>query len=218
MEGEKLKKWIGANIAAYRKRAGWTQAEMAQRLNYSDKAVSKWERGDSVPDVITLATLAKHFGVTVNDLLADPATLPEEPWAQREPAAPRANRNVIAGLSTLLVCFVSLLCYEILSFSHVPNSWLAFVYAVPVDAIVLLSLRSAWKDYRWNRLYISLIIWGVLLCVALTAWTASRLNLWKVLLLGIPGQAAVLLWFHIFPKDRKGKEDHEQEPASESDS
>lgn len=45
MEDEKLKLQIGANIAAYRRRAGWTQAGLAGRLNYSDKAVSKWERG-----------------------------------------------------------------------------------------------------------------------------------------------------------------------------
>ena len=71
MDGEKLKYQIGANIAAYRKRAGLTQAGLAEKLNYSDKAVSKWERGESVPDVLTLAMLAEQFQLTVNDLLVD---------------------------------------------------------------------------------------------------------------------------------------------------
>jgi len=75
MDNEKLKYQIGTNIALYRKQAGLTQAGLAEKLNYSDKAVSKWERGESVPDVLTLAMLADQFEVTVNDLLADPEAL-----------------------------------------------------------------------------------------------------------------------------------------------
>ena len=54
MEDEQVKARIGANIAYYRKQAGLTQVGLAEKLNYSDKAVSKWERGDSIPDVLTL--------------------------------------------------------------------------------------------------------------------------------------------------------------------
>ena len=81
MDVEKLKEYVGANIAAYRKRAGLTQAMLAQKLNYTDKAVSKWERGESVPDVVTLASLAEFLGITVNDLLSDPNALPEHTGA-----------------------------------------------------------------------------------------------------------------------------------------
>ena len=70
MVDENVKYRIGANIAAYRKRDGLTQASLAEKLNYSDKAVSKWERGESVPDVLTLMQLAELFGITVNELLA----------------------------------------------------------------------------------------------------------------------------------------------------
>ena len=84
MDDEKLKKQVGANIAAYRKRAGLTQAGLAEKLNYSDKAVSKWERGESVPDVVTLVQLAELFEITVNDLLADPDKLPEKTGAVQQ--------------------------------------------------------------------------------------------------------------------------------------
>ena len=63
MNDEKLKQQIGTNIALYRKNAGLTQAGLAAKLNYSDKAISKWERGESVPDVITLLQLAEQIGV-----------------------------------------------------------------------------------------------------------------------------------------------------------
>ena len=69
MNDEKLRFQLGANIASYRKHFGLTQAGLAEKLNYSDKAVSKWERGESMPDVQTLVQLAELFEVTVNDLL-----------------------------------------------------------------------------------------------------------------------------------------------------
>ena len=78
MNDEKLKHQLGANIVSYRKSKGLTQAGLAELLNYSDKAVSKWERGESMPDVLTLVQLAELFGITVNDLLIDPEALPED--------------------------------------------------------------------------------------------------------------------------------------------
>lgn len=206
MNDEKLKRQIGANIIAYRKREGWTQADLAEKLNYSDKAVSKWERGESVPDVLTMAALAERFGITVNDLLVDPNALPEETGAVQQAMEKvvkktlkrQANKNTILGLSSLLVWFVALLIFVVLDTVGVPNSWLAFFYAIPADAIVLLSLRSAWHDFRWNRGLISMIMWGSILAIFVTLLVLLQFNMWKLFLLGIPGQAAILLWFRLF--------------------
>ena len=153
MDGEKLKYQIGANIAAYRKRAGLTQAGLAEKLNYSDKAVSKWERGESVPDVITLNQLAEQFDITVNDLLQDPNLLPEESTAMQHAMEKvvektlkrKANKNIILGLSSLLVWFVALFFYVIFSSLGFEEGALGFFYAIPATAIVVLSLRlEAW--------------------------------------------------------------------------
>ena len=206
MDAEKLKFLIGRNIAAHRKRAGLTQAGLAEKLNYSDKAVSKWERGESVPDVLTLAQLAETFGITVNDLLADPNALPAETGAVQQAMEKvvartlkrKANKNIILGLSSILVWFVALLIYVVLSSLDIPYSWLAFFYAVPANAIVLLSLRSAWHDFRWNRALISLIVWGGLLSIFASLLVFLNFNAWKIFLLGIPGQAAIFLWFRMF--------------------
>jgi transcriptional regulator with XRE-family HTH domain len=215
MDVEKLKEYVGANIAAYRKRAGLTQAMLAQKLNYTDKAVSKWERGESVPDVVTLASLAEFLGITVNDLLSDPNALPEHTGAVQQAMGKvvektlkrKADKKVILGLSSLLVWSVALLLYVILSTLDVEKSWLAFFYAVPADAIVLLSLRSAWKDFRWNRALISAILWGVLLSLYVTLLVLANFNAWRILLLGIPGQLAIFLWFRMFRTTKKEEQD-----------
>ena len=167
MNDEKLKSQLGANIVAYRKRCGMTQAKLAEQLNYSDKAVSKWERGESIPDVLTLVQLAELFDTTVDALLADPEA------------------------------------FVVVSSLNIPKSWIAFVYAIPVDAIVQLSLRSAWHDFRWNKTLISIIVWGAILSIYMTLLLFGNLNIWKLFLLGIPGQAAIFLWFRLYRKSPK---------------
>lgn len=120
---------------------------------------------------------------------------------------------MILGLSSLLVWFVALLTYVVLSTVHVPGSWMPFICAIPVDAIVKLILRSAWHDFRWNQALISAIVWGGLLVVYMSLCLA-RINAWKIFLLGIPGQAAVCLWFRMFrPSKGSGEEnDGQKEP------
>jgi transcriptional regulator with XRE-family HTH domain len=213
MEDEKLKYQIGRNIASYRKRAGLTQAGLAERLNYSDKAISKWERGESAPDVLTLVQLSEQFGITVNDLLVDPDALPEETGAVQqameqvvEKALKRkADKGTILSLSSILVWFVALFAYVMLSCFELTEawSWIFFIYAIPANAIVLLSLRSAWHDFRWNQILISIIMWGSILSVYVSLLVFLNWNIWRMFLLGIPGQAAVLLWFRLFRKPRK---------------
>ena len=216
MDDEKLKNQIGANIASYRKQAHMTQAGLAEKLNYSDKAVSKWERGESVPDVLTLVQLADQFGITVNDLLEDPNALPEETTKFQQAMGQvsekalkrKADKRIIQMLSSILVWFVALFIFVVVSSFGIPKSWLAFFVAIPANAIVLLSLRSAWHDFRMNQILISTIMWGTLLSFYMIVLVLTGVNLWKVFLLGIPGQLAILLWFRMF---KTGREKHHTE-------
>jgi len=211
MEDDKLKKQIGANIASYRKRLRLTQAGLAEKLNYSDKAVSKWERGESAPDVQTLVQLAELYDVSVNDLLVDPNELPETTSAVERAMGRavektlkrKADKRIILMLSSLLVWFVALLLFVVVSSFNVPKTWLAFVYAIPANAIVLLSLRSAWRDFRWNQGLISVIVWGGILSIYMTLLVFANLNIWKLFLLGVPGQIAILLWFRLYRRSPK---------------
>ena len=205
MNDEKLKEQLGANIVMYRKRLGLTQAGLAEKLNYSDKAVSKWERGESIPDVLTLVQLAELFEVTVNDLLTDPDALPESTRkvdkimekAVERATKNKANKRSIMGLASLCVWFVALLLFVVFSSLDVPKSWIAFFYAVPADAIVRLSLLSAWREFRWNKWLVSAIMWGAIFSLYLTLLVFFNLNIWKLFLLGIPGQLAVFFAFRI---------------------
>ena len=217
---------IGMNISLHRKKQGLTQAGLAEKLNYSDKAVSKWERGESVPDVMTLVSISQVLGVTVDDLLADPNALPEQTGPVQQAMGHvvektlkrKADKRIIVQLSSLLVWFVALFIYVVLSSAGIPGSWLAFFFAVPADAIVVLSLRSAWHDFRSNRFLISVLMWGSLLSVYMTLLILLGLNVWRILLLGIPGQAAIWLWFRMFRASHVIEVENGQDELEKADS
>ena len=217
MNNEELKSRVGANIARLRRDRGLTQADLAERIIYSDKAVSKWERAESLPDVLTLISLAEQLGTDLNTLTGLPAASQPEPEPvpvqveEVPPAVPEkpakkrytADKGVIQKLSSILVWVVALFLYMVLDEFGIKNLWLLFVVAVPANAIVLRSLRSAWKLYGWNRILISVIMWGFLLVIYLLLLLTAKVNVWKILPMGLLGQAAIILWFKMFRSDKE---------------
>ncbi len=202
-----IKSIIAKNISELRTRAGLTQLELAEKLNYSDKAVSKWERGESTPDVTVLTTIADLFGVPLDYLVrADhegsptPAYIEDEKLkndrlAKRELRI-RKNHGFITGMCIILVWLVATTLFMILDAalkSGVRGHYLIFAYAVPATIIVWLVFNSIWFNTRRNFLIISLLMWTTLLCIHMTLFSFG-FNLWMIFILGVPGQIIILLW------------------------
>ena len=196
---DELKMTIAANIASLRKMREMTQFELAERLNYSDKAISKWERGESIPDVKVLKQIADLFSVTVDYLLTSDHSDKKEPPS----VISHRNRLYIMGLSILLVWFIATLVFVVwdLTPSNTPWHWLSFLYALPVSALVWLIFNVIWFNRKINWLIISLLMWSTLLCLYLTLSTLAG-NMWMIFILGIPGQAIIYLWSGIKFKKR----------------
>lgn len=189
---EELKMIIAGNIGKLRREIGLTQLELAERLNYSDKAVSKWERGESIPDVGTLKNIADLFSVTVDYLLR--ADHPLEIAAKREyTKTQKRNRFLISAISCVLVWLIATFIYTNVDLATHGSYrlWLVFVYAVPVTLIVTLIFNSIWGNSRHNFTIISLLVWSVLASVYLSALSY---NLWLIFIIGIPAQIIILLW------------------------
>ncbi len=191
---EDLKKIIAANISTLRREHGLTQLDLAERLNFSDKAVSKWERGESYPDVVTLKEMAVVFSVSVDYLLQ--AEHPQEKNRHREyTRRQKRNRFLIAAISCVLVWLIATAVFVNLDLlTDLSGDWLPFVYAVPVTAIVILVFNSIWGKPQWNFLIISVLMWSVLTALCLTLLQALQLNLWLLFLIGVPGQVIIGLW------------------------
>lgn len=191
-----IKENLAQNLAYYRKGVALTQAELAEKLNYSDKAVSKWERGESVPDLYVLKQLADFYGITIDSLISEP-----------NKSNTTKNKNRISKKrATICLCCAGLVwLIAILSFATIniiiptiTHTWLALIYALPVSFIILLVLTAVWKKLWTNMVTISLLVWTALLSIYLTLFyvlSPTPTNLWMIFLIGIPAQALTIFWF-----------------------
>ncbi|MCX4384391.1 MAG: helix-turn-helix transcriptional regulator [Clostridia bacterium] len=193
MDETELGQIIGKNITRLRKIANMTQLELAEKLNYSDKSVSKWEQGNGIPDVRILMQIAELFGVTLDDLVHE----------QREhKLMPRTlcliRRTVIISCSALLVWLVAVVAFVLLRIlsPDLGFTWLSFVYAVPVSFVIVLVFACIWK-FKWLRaVSVSVIIWTALACVYLTIFACKGLiaYTWLIFFIGIPLQLLTLFF------------------------
>ena len=177
MDEMNLRAVIAENLSYYRRREGLTQAALAEKLNYSDKSVSKWERGDGLPDVMVLYRLAEYYGVTLNDLVTPIPQQSAEDEAPEETAAEDApvkksrfslrTRILVPTLSIGLVWLVTMVALFFLKVIYPAFSaeGLLFLCGIPASFIVATVFAKLW----WNRITrlicTSGIIWSVALCV-----------------------------------------------------
>ena len=189
-----IKENLAKNLVTCRKAFGLTQAELAEKLNYSDKAVSKWERGESVPDLVVLKQIADFYGITIDKLLSENKNI-------RPNIIKNLGKKRIFSLlfSLGVVWIVAVLCHVMLSISNFSfEKWLPYIYAIPVNAIVLIIFASAWKMEIANAVSISLLVWSLILSVFLTLINTLTLpspHLWQIFLIGIPAQLVIVFIF-----------------------
>lgn len=196
---EDIKCIIAANISELRKANKLTQLELAEKLNYSDKAISKWERGDAVPDVAVLKAIADLFGVTLDYLVTTDHDV--EQAVPKLSARKLWNRSLITGISIFLVWFVATLSFvtpdivisNLVTSQNVKVHWLSFVWAVPISMIVWLVFNSVWFKRSRNFLIISLLVWSGLGAIFITLLPFGY-SLWQLFLLGIPSQIIIIMW------------------------
>jgi len=190
-----IKENLAINLASYRKSVNLTQAELAEKLNYSDKAVSKWERGESVPDLYVLKQLADFYGVKIDTLISEPKNEKPNPTGNIS-----KKRAIICFCCTGLVWLIAILCFAMINIiiPSITRTWLSFIYAIPITLIILLVLTAVWHKKLTNTIIVSLLLWTSLLSIFLTLTYLLHnppFNLWMLFLIGIPAQALIIFWF-----------------------
>lgn len=197
---QEIKEAIALNIQELRRSRKMTQNELAQKINYTDKAVSKWERAESIPDISALKQIADTFSVTVDYLITREHNEYKKRKKERRKIR-KNNRKIITLISVVLVWLVALFVYmNIDLFAKNNLNWLAFVYAVPVSAIVSLIFNSIWGNSRFNYLIISVIMWSVLASVFITVYVFAFKVVWLLFVLGVPAQIIIILWSRLKTK------------------
>ena len=205
---EDIKSIIAKNISELRQKNKMTQLELAEKLNYSDKTVSKWERGESSPDISILIEIARYFDVSLDYLVTaeHPEPQPEdEAFEEEEPVAKlKLNRRAIANLSESCAWLVAVFAFVIttLAMQKISFQLLYFLYALPVAFIIRLVFNSIWFNRRHNYYIISLLLWSLLVGIHTTFWYFG-FDIAIIYLLGVAGQIVILLWSCISKPHKK---------------
>ena len=185
---EDLKAVVAANIIKLRNAAGLTHAQLGEKLNYSDKTISKWERAEALPDAASLKAMGEIFGVTVDLLLTDDSL-----WKSPPPERAEYSKSAITLVSITGIWTVAVLTFVILWLCGIVY-WQTFVYAVPVSLVTLLSLNASFHRMRWMELIVGLLVASSIFTVYLAL---VSFNLWQLLLVILPAEAVVFFSFRI---------------------
>lgn len=203
-----LRKTVAKNIVQYRKAHHDTQLDLATKLNYSDKSVSKWERGESLPDVYILSQIAELYGVSVSALIGE-----IQPPRESKPH----YHMFILLLSLALTMAVATLLFSMFMICKVDYpAWMFFVYALPVCSIICIVFTSLWWGILWQGVSVSALIWTL----GLSLYLSFELeNVSLIFLVCAALQVLTLLWegFRKFLQRSRGLPDGETKPVSRSE-
>lgn len=192
-----LKDILASNLTFYRKNAKLTQLDIAEKFHYSDKAVSKWERGESAPDIFVLKSLADFYGITINDLLK------EKPRIVK-PSNKKIKHIIITALSVTLAFLVATVFYVLFTFIFTATSidpkytWLAYIVAIPISFIICIVFSAIWGNKLLTTIAISGLIWTATLTVYLPIELLTPFpNLGLLWIIPFPLQLMAILWFFL---------------------
>lgn len=197
------RKRFGKKLHSLRKQMNLTQSELALKVNYSDKAVSKWERGESVPDVFTVLRLAEIFGIKADDFFSDEEDIiiGEEKGEKHNP-----GRLFVPLITAVGVLFLASVVFLVMvnvpswaEYAHYP-----FLYATPLVSIIITVFSSLWWKLKYKCISVSAIIWTS----AIAAYFTFEIENLKYIFVSCAILQAVCilsyLYAYYFGKNKKG--------------
>lgn len=196
-----LKVICASNIIELRTKAGMTQLELAEKLNYSDKSVSKWERAEGMPDAYVLKHMSEIFGVTVDYILST-----HDAWTPPPKKSEILyNTRIITHITIVGIWTLALLLFIIFWMLDMAL-WIVFIYAIPVSLIVLLVLHSIWEKGRYNYYIIGALVFSIIVSICITLQLLVQERNWMPLLIMVfPAGFIIYLTSRLKASDRKKK-------------
>lgn len=190
-----LKTTISKNLVELRTQAKLTQLQLAEVLNYSDKAVSKWERGEAIPDIRVLVQLSEFYGITLDELVKG-----KNVAAKTKPLRKIiSNRAFISVMSSVLVWFVATIVFAIFFFIPATSKYAYLVFVVaPLPMGVVLTVFSAkWGNRITNALASSLVLWACATIVLVYVHTFAPAFKQIFIVYAVAGlfEVLIILWF-----------------------
>lgn len=188
-----IREIVANNIVTLRKQNGYTQIELSEKINYSDKSISRWEKGEVLPDIETLDNLANIFDVPLSYMLEEHQDA--KPISNNQ----LSNKLAVALVSISVVWLVATIVFVYLKMFYQFNYWQVFIWAVPASVIIGLYFCIKWGNKLAKTILTSLLVWTV---VAGLYLQFIQYNLWLLFLVAVPMQVVIILASFLKPKKR----------------
>ena len=187
-----VKSNVAKNITELRILNNMTQMELGEKLNYSDKTISKWERAESSPDISVLVEMADMFGVSLDYLVKSENT--EEAVIEHKTKEVKYNRRAISYIAEGGGWIIAIFAFIITTLitGKMSFQWLYLIYTLPVVLIVKLVFNSIWFNPRHNYLIISALMWSIFVAIHIT-FLYFKIDVSLIYLLGVAGQVVIVL-------------------------
>lgn len=198
---------VAHNLAELRKSRGITQGELAAKFSYSDKSVSKWEHGETLPDIDVLKQLCDFYGVNLDYLVTEHDPLEKKKAKRKRERV--ANKWVIVGLSVSVVWLLGIVAYitgQIILGDVVwpMRGWICYIWPIPASFVVMLVFNGLWGRSLWRTWLAVALTWSTIGCLYVTLGLflpdMAGWQLWPMFLIGIPLTVAAILWNHLLSK------------------
>ncbi len=190
-----LKENIAKNLVELRTQAKLTQLQLAEMLNYSDKAVSKWERGEAIPDLRVLIRLSEIYGISLDDIVKGESVAPKVQPKRRISGV----RAFIVAMAAVLVWFVATLVFGLFYFIFLTKDYAYFVFVVaPLPTAIVLTVFSAmWGNRLTNAITTSCILWSCALIpyVFVRKFAPEFKEIYFVWIVAAVFEILIILWF-----------------------
>ena len=212
-ENKDINAIIGNNLLKLRKNKKLTQLELAEKFNYSDKSISKWEKGESLPNVEILCELAEFYGVTMNDLTSDKEiSFETQSHDAKKEKKNKAEKNkiprmfstklMIALLSVVAVWLCATILFVALKLILDINYFMCFMWAGVISMVVLIIFNGIWGRMRYLFPILTVLLWLLLASIHVQVFIHTSYNIWPTYFLGIPLQLLIILWGALIKKPK----------------
>ncbi len=197
---DNTKKIIAENLTLLRKKNNLTQAELAKKLNYSDKSISKWERGDVTPSIEILKEISVLYGVSIDFLTESHNENFDKLYTSQKN---NINKWIITFLFVSVVWLIAtfVYVYNINFETDFKNPWLTFVKAVPMSCAVLFFFNTIWGRKKRNYYILSVLLWSTFTLIYLSLLPEK--NFWSIYIIGVPLQIIIVLWSQLINNKHK---------------
>lgn len=185
MSEEEIKAFTAEKLIFYRREAGFTQSELAEKINYSDKSVSKWERGEGMPDICVLGRIGEVCGFSLEEFFSTADVAEKRKAAKKKKVIVPLLSVGILWLASVIACFV-LQMVKLPQICHI-----VLLSAIPAMFVIFIVFAAVWWTLPVCAGMVSGLIWSAVLCLYLLL---PQINVMFLIIVAVVLQIMTVLW------------------------